>query len=230
MITVYAAYNVPPPVKGLVRDLRVMWALEELAMPYGCHWMDIGKQEHKIDPNRSINPFGKIPSFSDGDVKLFESGAIVHYLYDKAGKLPQTPRARSELLQWMFAALNTVEPPFLDLAIWDAFWKDRPGREVRYPELMEVCKTRLGELERALGQEELSARRIRTGRHPDDDGAQFRKACAGDLRRRACRKRLSRTLPCASRLSDGARQTGRGPTSRRGLGQHICSTSPQGGR
>lgn len=152
MITVYAAYGFPPAVKGLVRDLRPMWALEELGMAYEFHWMDASKGDHKVDPNRAINPFGKIPSFSDGDVKLFETGAIVHYLYDKAGKLPSTPAARGELLQWMFAALNTVEPPFLELAIWDAFWKDRPGREVRYPELMDVCKTRLGELERGLGK------------------------------------------------------------------------------
>ena len=152
MITVYAAYNMPPQVKGLVRDLRPMWALEELGLPYSFHWMDVAKAEHKIDPNRAINPFGKIPSFSDGDVKMFETGAIVHYLYDKAGKLPAAPRARGELLQWMFAALNTVEPPFLELAIWDAFWGERSGRDVRYPELTDVCKTRLGELERGLGK------------------------------------------------------------------------------
>ena len=152
MITVYAAYNVPPPVKGLVRDLRVIWALEELGMAYGFHWMDIGKAEHRQEPNRAINPFGKIPSFSDGPVKLFETGAILHYLYEKAGKIPADPARRGELLQWMFAALNTVEPPFLDIATWDAFWKDRPGRAVRYPELVEVAKTRLSELERGLGK------------------------------------------------------------------------------
>jgi glutathione S-transferase len=152
MITVYAAYNSPPPVKGLVRDLRVMWALEELGMPYTFHWMDIVKAEHKEAPNRAINPFGKIPSFTDGDVKLFETGAILFYLYEKAGKIPADAARRAELLQWMFAALNTVEQPFLDIAIWDSFWKDRPGRDVRYPEVIEVAKTRLAELERGLGK------------------------------------------------------------------------------
>jgi len=152
MITVYAAYNSPPPVKGLVRDLRVIWALEELGMPYTFHWMDISKAEHRQEANRAINPFGKIPSFSDGEVKLFETGAILHYLYEKAGKFSADPVRRAKLLQWMFAALNTVEPPFLDIATWDAFWKDRPGREVRYPELIETAKTRLSELERGLGQ------------------------------------------------------------------------------
>jgi glutathione S-transferase len=152
MITVYAAYNSPPPVKGLVRDLRVIWALEELGMPYTFHWMDMNTAEHKQEANRAINPFGKIPSFSDGDIRLFETGAILHYLYEKAGKISADPMRRAELLQWMFAALNTVEQPFLDIAVWDAFWKDRPGREVRYPELIEVAKTRLGELERGLGR------------------------------------------------------------------------------
>src|SRR5215469_10154187 len=102
MITVYGAYNAPPPVKNVVRDLRVVWALEELGMPYTFHWMDATKQEHKLEPNRAINPFGKIPSFSDGDQKLFETGAILYYLYDKAGKLPATPEKRALLLQWMF--------------------------------------------------------------------------------------------------------------------------------
>ena len=61
MITLYAAYNIPFDGKGRVRDFRVLWALEELGLPYTCHWMDAGKGEHKIDPNRSVNPFGKIP-------------------------------------------------------------------------------------------------------------------------------------------------------------------------
>lgn len=151
MITLYAAYNAPFNAKGLARDFRVIWALEELGLPHTFHWMDTGKGEHKVDPNRSINPFGKIPSFTDGEVKLFESAAIVHYLYEKAGKLPSDPLARTRLLQWMFAALNTVEPPFLDILAWNIFWMERPGREVRYPEVIAIAQLRLIELERALG-------------------------------------------------------------------------------
>jgi glutathione S-transferase len=151
MITLYAAYNIPFNAKGLARDFRVMWALEELGLPHTYHWMDAGKGEHKVDPNRSVNPFGKIPSMTDGDIKLFESAAIVHYLYEKAGKLPADPTARTHLLQWMFAALNTVEMPFIELLRWDVFWEGRPGRDVQYPELLEACKTRLADLERALG-------------------------------------------------------------------------------
>jgi glutathione S-transferase len=151
MITVYAAYNLPFDGKGLVRDLRVMWALEELNMPYAFHWMDASKGEQKLQANRALNPFGQIPSMADGDVKLSESGAIVHYLYDKAGRLPGEPAARAEMLRWMFAALNTVEPTFIDILRWDVFWRDRPGRDVRYPEVIATAKTRLEELSNALG-------------------------------------------------------------------------------
>jgi glutathione S-transferase len=151
MITLYAAYNIPFDGKGRVRDFRVLWALEELGLPYACHWMDAGKGEHKIDPNRSVNPFGKIPAITDGNLKLFESAAILHYLYEKAGKLPADPAGRTQLLQWMFAALNTVEMPFIEVLRWDVFWEGRPGREAQYPELIEACKARLADLERALG-------------------------------------------------------------------------------
>jgi glutathione S-transferase len=152
MITVYAAYNVPFNGKSLVRDFRIIWALEELGLPYAFHWMDVGKAEHKIDPNRGINPFGKIPSIADGEVKLFESGAILHYLYEKAGKLPADAAARARQLQWMFAALNTLEPPCVELLAWTLFFKDRPGRDIRYPELIEHAKLRATELDKTLGK------------------------------------------------------------------------------
>jgi glutathione S-transferase len=151
MITVYAAYNIPFNAKGLARDFRVIWALEELGLPHTFHWMDAGKGEHRIDPNRSINPFGKIPSIADGDFKLFESGAILHYLYEKAGKLPPDAADKTRLLQWMFAAVNTMEMLFIEILRWDVFWEDRPGRDTQYPELIAACKTRLADLERALG-------------------------------------------------------------------------------
>jgi glutathione S-transferase len=151
MITVHASYNLPPFAKGLVRDFRVMWAQEELGLPYEFHWMDIMKGEHKLEANRAVNPFGKIPAFRDGDLKLFESGAIVHYLYDKAAKSPKDPGKRAEQLQWSFAALNTLEPSFFEIVSWDTFWKDRPGRDPHYGELVTIAQTRAADLERALG-------------------------------------------------------------------------------
>ncbi|MGN6517090.1 MAG: glutathione S-transferase family protein [Rhizomicrobium sp.] len=151
MITVYGAYNFPPFLTGIVRDLRVYWALEELGLPYDIHWMDSSKGEHREAPNRLINPFGKIPSMVDGAQRMFETGAIVLYLYENTGKAPQDAHARAELNQWCFAALNTVEPVFLDILRWDRFWTDKPGREARYGELLALADERLNDLERAMG-------------------------------------------------------------------------------
>lgn len=151
MITVYAFYNFPPFVKGLVRDMRVTWALEELGLPYKTHWLDFAKSEQRDPPNRLVNPFGKVPAIENGALHLFESAAIVLYLYENAGKAPQDAHARAELNQWCFAALNTVEPVFFEIARWNAFWKDRPGRELRYPELLGLAAERLDDLQRALG-------------------------------------------------------------------------------
>lgn len=152
MITVYASYNFPPVAKGIVRDLRVIWALEELGLSYKIHWMDFAKREHRDAPNRLVNPFGKIPSLESGALHLFESAAIALYLYENAGKAPQDAHARAELNQWCFAALNTVEPVFFEIARWNAFWQDRPGREWRYPELLGFATERLDDLQRALGE------------------------------------------------------------------------------
>ena len=151
MITVYAFYNFPPFVKGLARDMRVIWALEELGLPYKTHWLDFAKGEQRDAPNRLVNPFGKVPSIENGALHLFESAAIVLYLYENAGKAPQDAHARAELNQWCFAALNTVEPVLQDIFRWNVFWADKPGREWRYAELLDVAAERLGDLQRALG-------------------------------------------------------------------------------
>jgi glutathione S-transferase len=150
MITVYGACNFPAFAQGVVRDLRLYWALEEVGVPYAVHWMDASKGEHKLPPNRLINPFGKIPSLENGGHRMFESGAGVLYIYEQVGKAPQDAHARAELNQWCFAALNTVEPTFIDIFRWDFFWSEKPGREWRYPELMGFAKDRLVELEAGL--------------------------------------------------------------------------------
>src|SRR5215469_492500 len=151
MITVYGAYGFPPPLKGIVRDFRLTWALEELELPYRIQWMDASKGEHKVAPNRLINPFGKIPSLENGAQRMFESAAIVIYLYENVGKAPQDANARAELNQWCFAALNTVEPVFLDIFRWDIFWQEKTGRDWRYPELIGFAQERVADLEKALG-------------------------------------------------------------------------------
>jgi glutathione S-transferase len=151
MITVYSGYNFPPFIKGIARDMRVLWALEELGLPYRIHWMDTAKGEHKVPPNSLINPFRKIPSLENGALRMFESAAIVLYLYENVGNAPQDAHARAELHQWCFAAVNTVEPVFLDVLRWDMFWRDKPGREWRHPEVMSAADERLDEIAHALG-------------------------------------------------------------------------------
>jgi glutathione S-transferase len=151
-ITVYAAHNYPAFLKGIVRDLRVLWALEELDLRYDIHWMDFGKSEHRESPNRLINPFGKIPSMVDGAQRMFETGAIVLYLYENSGRAPQDAHSRADLNQWCFAALNTIEPVFIEIFRWDIFWKDKEGREWRRAELSGLAHERLTDLSRALGE------------------------------------------------------------------------------
>lgn len=152
MITVYGAYNYPAVFNGMFRDLRPLWALEELGLAYWMHWLDPMRGEHREAANRAVNPFGKIPALTDGDFKLFESGAIVGYLFDKSGRAPEDAKARAVEAQWCFAALNTVEPPLVELACWDVLWTDRAGREERRVELVETARTRLAELDGALGE------------------------------------------------------------------------------
>ena len=151
MITIYGAYNYPPFIDGLVRHHRVMWACEEVGLPYKVRWLDISKAEHKEAANRAVNPFGKIPAIEDGALKLFETGAIVNYIYEKAGKAPRDAEAKAKLAQWCYAALNTVEITTLDILRYDTFWRDKPGYEWRRPESVEVGQTRMAELDAVLG-------------------------------------------------------------------------------
>jgi glutathione S-transferase len=150
MITVYASHNYPDRVKGILRDIRAFWALEELELAYDTHWMDFATREHRQPPNRAINPFGRVPSLENGALRIFESAAIVLYLYEHVGRAPQDAHARAELNQWCFAALNTVEPVLAELMRWDTFWRERAGREARYDELRGQVDERLEDIERIL--------------------------------------------------------------------------------
>jgi glutathione S-transferase len=151
MITVYAAYNFPPFLKGIVRDLRALWALEELGTPYRIQWLDTPKGEHRTADYRRLNPFGKIPAMTDGDVALFESGAIVNYLFDKAGRNAKGYAERAKNLAWCFAAVNTVEVQTFDVLLYDTFWKERPNRDQYRAERIENAKLRMNEMDAALG-------------------------------------------------------------------------------
>ncbi|OWK29744.1 glutathione S-transferase family protein [Sphingomonas mucosissima] len=143
---------VPPFARGQVRDLRVRWALEEVGQPYDVLYLAQGSQRHP--PHRARQPFGQVPTYQEGDLTLFESGAIVLHIADRHGKLlPTDPAARSRAIEWMFAALNTVEPPIMDHAIATLFEADAPWSKPRLPSVNARIDGRLGELSDRLGDD-----------------------------------------------------------------------------
>ena len=145
------AYDwVPDFARGQVRDLRVRWALEEDGQPYEVRYLEQGSQ--KAPPHRAIQPFGQVPTYQDGDLTLFESGAIVlHIAGKKPGLMPVDPAARARAIEWAFAALNTVEPPISDHAIATLFEADKPWSKPRLPAVKARIDERLGELSDRLG-------------------------------------------------------------------------------
>jgi glutathione S-transferase len=148
--TITAFDWVPPFAQGQVRDLRVRWALEEVGQPYEVRYLTQGSQ--KEPPHRARQPFGQVPTYEEGDLTLFESGAIVLHIADRHGKLlPDEPAARSRAIEWMFAALNTVEPPIMDHAIATLFEADKPWSKPRLPAVEARIDERLGELSHRLG-------------------------------------------------------------------------------
>jgi glutathione S-transferase len=147
MITIYVFGNAPGPVRNITRDLRVLWALEESGLPYRLQRLDFAGGELKGRDYTRVNPFGKIPSIDDGGFTLFESAAIVLYVAEKAGRLLPTAREERTLAeQWTFAAVNTVEPPIVELFTIDALYSDQPWARGRRPAVVEYVKQRLATL------------------------------------------------------------------------------------
>jgi glutathione S-transferase len=147
MINCYAFGSVPPFAQGLVRDLRVRWALEEAGLRYRVTL--VGDREGAMPPSayRAIQPFGQVPAIEDGDLTLFESGAIVLYVAQRSDALlPDDSRARAHVIQWMFAALNTIEVPIQRLAEIDLFHPDESWAKQRRPAAVESVRKRLAEL------------------------------------------------------------------------------------
>ncbi|MES2337748.1 MAG: glutathione S-transferase family protein [Pseudomonadota bacterium] len=148
--TITAFDWVPDFARGQVRDLRVRWALEEVGQPYDVRYLSQGQQ--KAPPHRACQPFGQVPTYQSGDLTLFESGAIVHHIAaTHVGLFPDDADARARAIEWMFAALNTVEPPIMDHAIATLFEADKPWSRPRLPSVMERIDQRLGELSVRLG-------------------------------------------------------------------------------
>ncbi len=152
-ITITAFERSPDGGKGLARDTRVRWALEEVGQPYEVRLVSFGTM--KAPEHMALNPFGQIPTYEDGDLALFETGAIVFHIAERyAGLFPDDADARARAIMWMFAALNTIEPPVLDLVTARLIEGDRPWREERLPLVMDRIRTRLNQLSARLGDAE----------------------------------------------------------------------------
>lgn len=120
----------PPIVHGLVRDLRVRWALEEAGWPYREHV--VSQADQASASYRELQPFGQVPAFQSDELTLFESGAIVLHIAERSSALmPREPAARSEVTTWMFGALNTIEPPVMMFNILDMVYQGPKGDDVR---------------------------------------------------------------------------------------------------
>ncbi len=140
----------PDGGKGLARDMRVRWALEEVGQPYKVRLVSFGAM--KEPAHRVLHPFGQIPTYEEGTLTLFESGAIVLHVAERhAGLLPGDSNARARAITWMFAALNTVEPPILDLQTIRFLERDKPWYEERLPMVRSRIRDRLRELADRLG-------------------------------------------------------------------------------
>ena len=151
--TITAFERSPDRGRGLARDMRVRWALEEVGQPYEVRLLSF--TEMKESAHRRLHPFGQIPTYEEGDLALFESGAIVFHIAERhEGLLPDDPSARARAIAWMFAALNTVEPPILDRGMAMLVERDEGWYEERLPILEGRVHDRLGELSSRLGNAE----------------------------------------------------------------------------
>ncbi len=149
-VTITAFDRSPDGGKGLARDTRVRWALEEVGQPYEVRLVSFAAL--KEPAHLALNPFGQIPTYEEDGLALFETGAIVlHVAQTRDGLLPMDPAARARAIAWMFAAVNTVEPPILDLSIARLQERDRPWAAARLPLVEERARTRLRQLSTRLG-------------------------------------------------------------------------------
>jgi glutathione S-transferase len=151
--TITAFENSPDRGRGLARDMRVRWALEEVGQPYDVRLLSFAAM--KEPAHLALSPFGQIPTYEEGDLALFETGAIILHLAERhAGLLPKDANARARAISWMFAAVNTVEPPVFERSLVTIIEKDKPWYEARLPMLDNAVRKRLGELSRRLGESE----------------------------------------------------------------------------
>lgn len=165
MITISAFKWVPDFARGQVRDLRVRWALEEAGLPYKTRLLQQGDQDQP--GYRAVQPFGQVPIFDEDGFVLFESGAIVLHIGERSeALLPTDAGARARATQWLMAALNSIEPFIMNVAVIDLFYASEEWAKLRRPGAVEFAQRRLAALSASLGDK------------PFLDGTHF---TAGDL-------------------------------------------------
>lgn len=153
MITVTAFAWVPPFARGQVRDLRVRWALEEAGLPYRTRLLEPG--EGDTDAYRALQPFGQVPVYEEDGLVLFETGAIVHHIARcSAALMPDDDAGAARTVQWLFAALNSIEPHVMTYATLDVFHAGEDWARLRKPSADAFLRKRLGGLSRALGEKD----------------------------------------------------------------------------
>lgn len=149
-ITITAFERSPDRGKGLARDMRVRWALEEVGQPYDVRLLSF--KAMKEPAHLALHPFGQIPTYEEGDLALFESGAIVFHIAERHPRLlPDDANARARAITWMFAALDTVEPPIFDHSLARILERDEPWYEQRLRVLEDTIRKRLSGLSTRLG-------------------------------------------------------------------------------
>jgi glutathione S-transferase len=208
MITISAFKWVPDFAQGQVRDLRARWALEEAGLPYSTRLLDQGDQD-KAD-YRALQPFGQVPVLEEDGFVLFESGAIVLYVGERSETLlPKEPQARARATQWLIAALNSIEPFLLNVALIDLFYVNQEWAKLRRPGAVEFAQRRLAALSKALGDK------------PYLDGDRF---TAGDLMMTTVLRILNHTDIVTSdrRLSAYVERCTARPAFRRALNAQIA--------
>jgi glutathione S-transferase len=150
MITISAFKSVPEFARGQVRDLRVRWALEEAGLPYRTRLLEQGDQDKP--EYRALQPFGQVPVFEEDGFVLFESGAIVLHIGERSeALLPKEAGARARATQWLIAALNSIEPFVMNVALIDLFYANEEWAKLRRPGAVEFAERRLSALSKSLG-------------------------------------------------------------------------------
>ncbi|WP_091740490.1 glutathione S-transferase family protein [Phenylobacterium immobile] len=149
--TITAFKESPDKGRGMARDMRVRWALEEVGQPYDVRLVSFA--EMKAPAHMALHPFGQIPTYEEDDLALFESGAIVLRIAEiHGGLLPADEHARARAIAWMFAALNSVEPRFVEIEIAKLLERDKPWFDARLPEVLARARKPLQQLSARLGE------------------------------------------------------------------------------